>query len=176
VGVGRISVVREPKQLVASGYRDALEREPFLLIRFNSFTWFKAVMLLFCGGPLALMIAGRYRTLSAVLIAYALAAILLNRAEIRVERGQISSRLRPFPIWPAKSIPVAGITHLIATQSVEAKHGSESNNVQWYVVALTDDTQLPITRQLRTREEAIFVARTIEEHLGLSPSTTYDDD
>jgi hypothetical protein len=67
------------------------------------------------------------------------------------------------------------VQHLVATQRVHTKWSRESTNVGWYVVALVGDDQIAITRQLRTRDEATLVARTLEEHLGLAQSAAFDD-
>jgi hypothetical protein len=165
------------------GYREApFSARHSLTLRWSAFHWFHLFMTVASGVPLAamaLVFLGRWQlgwVAVAAMAGYWTAAVLFNHVEVRVDGDRITSRLTPIPIWPSKSIPVAGITGVVASQSMQTRDWSEATNVGWYVVAILGDVKRPITRHLRTREEAVFVARTLEEQLGLSFGAERDDD
>lgn len=179
----RIAIARTEASAPIAGYRAASDAiGPSLTIRFSAFLWFNVFMALMCGVPVGGVLAAFVGSVSPLgfffvcaAIVYALTAVVFNRVEVRVWDGRITSRLTPLPFWPQKSIPTKGITHVVATQSILTPISSESTNVSWYVVALVGDEQRPITRHLRTRDEAVLVAQTLEEHLGLEGGRAYDD-
>jgi len=164
------------------GYRDPpASARHALTMRFSAFLWFNLYMVVLCGAPLAALVGyalGGWLGIGAIvtgaIVGYMILAVVLNRVEIRVDGDRILSKLAPIPLWPSKSIPVAGITHVRATQSTHSRGWGESSNVSWYVVAMVGDDEKPITRHLRTRDEAVFVARTIEQQLGLTESDAFD--
>jgi len=178
---GRITVVRAEPSEAARDYRSAPpSTKPGLLVRFSAFHWFNLLMIVLCVAPLTPFARAALGSVGAVIgagvTAYALAAVLFNRVEVRVDEERVTSRLAPIPIWPSKSIPRGDVTNIVATRTIQTPHSSEATNVAWYVVAIAGERQFPITRHLRKRDEAVFVARMLEDHLGLASSAALDDD
>ena len=178
----RIEVDVDVPAAQTTDYRSAIEA-PVLRLRWWGFTWFNLTMSL-----VSLPIVGMLGALLAVvglwilawipvaLVLYVALAVTVNEVRVIATKDEIRSSSGPLPLGRTVHVPLQGVPAIFATASLRLENGwAESTNVAWYVAARRGEHDVPITRLLRKREEAIFVARALEQATGIGPSDELDD-
>ena len=108
--------------------------------------------------PAALAIAAT--ALSAGAVLYQMSRWLVNRATLRAQYGHLGVEHRPLP-WPALSFALADV------QSLEVEEDGRRPQGFSVVVHTIAGARHVLVGMLETREQAAFVARTIEQQLGV---------
>lgn len=97
-------------------------------------------------------------------LVYWAVAHLVNRTRFRIEGGVLTVRHGPLPWWGARTLPLSGITDVVArTRQVRTK-------VTWVersdVLALNEEgVGIPIVEDLREESEAEGIAARLRPHV-----------
>lgn len=107
-------------------------------------------------------------------LAYGALTAFTNRTVIRVAELAVTVRCGPVPWWRERAaIATARLRRLHVRHRQEAS--GEGSLSTWDVLAETDDAEpVPLVARLHDPEQAAYIARAIEEHLGIGDPCSSD--
>ena len=127
------------------------------------FVWLRGVTAV---APLFALLATGHVVVGLVLV-YASACRVLNRTTVRVAGGRLEVTHGPLPVWGRlgrRSFAIEGLTQLYTRQPSDGR--AWWWGMSFEIVGRIGDDVLDLV-DVRTREEASFVERAIEEHLHI---------
>lgn len=117
-----------------------------------------------------------FQGLVAVALSYAVVAGLVNRTHVRIDGGVLSVAHGPMP-WPGHvSLPKGAVVQLYSRHHDAHSHSGSQGATTWSLFAVTArDLHVELVRNLASREQAIFLERSVEAQLGIKDDLSYDE-